>query len=139
METGDWGIGVRSSFGSSVAIDVAASRRSSHGDRADGSAEYGLGRSWPAGRRRSPAMSTLPRFTQSLASLDRCFRCCASFPRFVTDCFLDRFGPRARPCRGGNVDDRPGGEVAMIDGSRSLGRPEFSPEKGSLVMSELLS
>lgn len=82
-------------------------------------------------------MSILPRFTQSFASLDLCFRCCVSLPRLVTDCFLDRFGPRGL-CRGGRVDDRPGGEVAMIEESKSLGRLELSPEKGSLVMAVLL-
>lgn len=64
-------------------------------------------------------MSILPRFTHSFASLDRCFRWWPSLPLLVIDCFRARFGPKGL-CRGGNVEDRPGGEVAMIDGRRSL-------------------
>jgi len=48
-------------------------------------------------------------------------------------------------CRGGNVEDRPGGEAESIEGNRSLGLLEFMPfgglvnaGNGSLVGSLLL-
>jgi hypothetical protein len=49
------------------------------------------------------------------------------------DCLRGRFGPSDR-CKGGSVEDRPGGEVFIKDGKISRCRWMLD-EKGSLVMS----
>ena len=54
------------------------------------------------------------------------------WPRLVIDCFLGRLGPNDL-CRGGRVEERPGGEFERIEGSKSLRGAEFREGNGSLV------
>jgi hypothetical protein len=120
----------------SPAMDAAlsaASMRSSHlvPISADGSADNALRSLLPGLNRSSFWMCR----SQSLAPdpRDFCFLWWASLPRFDTDGFLGRFCPSGL-CSGGSVDERPGGELARIEGSMSRGR-ELRLAKGSLVMS----
>ena len=51
------------------------------------------------------------------------------------DCFRGRLGPRGL-CKGGRVEDRPGGEVEFrMEGKMSLCLEPSFPENGMLVMS----
>jgi len=151
IETGDWGIclvrrgssmpgdfrltGVLSSSMSSVA-EAAASIRSSQRlpNSPGGSAERAF-RSCSPGLRKSELLSFCIRRSHSAAApapLDFLLPC----PRFVIDCFLGRFGPNGR-CRGGSVEDLPGGEVESMEGSISLCLDKSCEEYGALVTSAL--
>lgn len=55
--------------------------------------------------------------------------------RFETDAFRGLVG--ACLCMGGKVEERPGGDVDIIEGRSSLGLFEFKAGNGSLVTSTL--
>ena len=113
--------GVRSSSISSVA-DAAASIKSSHRfpKLADGSADCAFLSEKSSSRIRRNQSAAVPR--------DLCFL----WPLLLIDCFLGRPVPVGR-CSGGRVEERPGGELERMDGSRSRRLRPFRPEYGSLV------
>lgn len=113
--------GVRSSSISSVA-DAAASIKSSHRfpKLVDGSTDCAFLSKKSSSRIRRNQSAAVPR--------DLCFL----WPLLLIDCFRGRPVPTGR-CSGGKVEERPGGELERIDGSRSRRLRPLRPEYGSLV------